>query len=396
MRSDEDHVSVVVDRRAELVGLASELGPAMAARAERYDREASFPYEDFDDLRATGLLGLCIPVEYGGLGATFADYCRVSNEIARHAPATALTFNMHCVTMLLTGQIAGDLSFTSAELAVLERRRQALYGGVVEEGVVHAQPFSEGNAPGATEGIATVAELGEGGFVVTGRKMFASLSEAAHVHNIVAKVPGDDRVRFIGVPAGAPGLSIVGPWDPVGMRATLSRTLVFDHVSVPGENEWLPPGGFDQAAMRWPHFYLTLSFTYLGLMQAVLDETAGYLHRTGRGASAMKQQGWAQLQLRYEQARALQHLAADEAGVDPTPAAVRRAWAALVTVMDGAPEMASLGLRLAGGRALLKPEPLERLYRDARCGAVMLPWSVEVCLERLGRAGLVAEEGAPA
>ena len=209
-------------------------------------------------------------------------------------------------------------------------------------------------------------------------------------------MPGDDGVRFLGVPAGAPGLTIAGPWDPLGMRATLSRTLVFDRVAVPEDHEWLPSGGFDQAATRWPHFYLTLSFTYLGLMQAVLDETAAYLQRTGRGGSPMKQQGWAQLQLRYEQARALQHAAVDEAGVDPTPAQVRRAWAALVTVMDGAPEMASLGLRLAGGRALLKPEPLERLYRDARCGAVMLPWSVEVCLERLGRAGLVADEGAPA
>jgi alkylation response protein AidB-like acyl-CoA dehydrogenase len=389
-------VSVVVDRRAQLVGLASELGPAMAARAEVHDRDASFPYEDFDDLRAAGFLGLCIPVEYGGLGASFADYCRISNEIARHAPATALAFNMHCVTMLLTGQIAGDLTFTSGELATLERRRRSLYGGVIDGGALHAQPFSEGNAPGATEGIATVAEPTEGGFVVTGRKVFASLSEAAQLHNIVARVPGDDRVRFIGVPAGAPGVSITGPWDPVGMRATLSRTLVFDHVSVPAEHEWLPAGGFDQAATRWPHFYLTLSFTYLGLMQAVLDETDGYLQRTGRVESSMKQHGWAQLRLRYEQARALQHAAADEAGVDPTSDAVWRAWAALVTVMDGAPEMASLGLRLAGGRALLKPEPLERLYRDARCGAVMLPWSVEVCLERLGRSGLVPDEGAPA
>jgi alkylation response protein AidB-like acyl-CoA dehydrogenase len=63
--------------------------------------------------------------------------------------------------------------------------------------------------------------------------------------------------------------------------------------------------------------------------------------------------------------------------------------------MDGAAEMASLALRVCGGRALLKPEPLERLYRDARCGATMLPWSVEVCLDQLGGFGLV-EEGPPA
>jgi alkylation response protein AidB-like acyl-CoA dehydrogenase len=385
-----------VTERRRLVGVAAELGPGFAARAERHDREASFPYEDFDDLREAGFLGLCIAKRYGGLGASFADYCRVANELARHSPATALSFNMHCVTMLLTGQIADDLTFTEHELATLERRRRLLYDGVIDGGAIHAQPFSEGNARGATEGIATVAEPTEGGFLVTGRKIFASLSEAAQVHNIVARAPGDERVRFLGVPAGAPGLTIEGPWDPVGMRATLSRTLVFDRVAVPADHEWLPAGGFDQAATRWPHFYLTLSFAYLGLMRAVLDETASNLQRTARGSAPMKQHGWAQLQLRYEQARALQHSAVDEAGVDPTPDELSRAWAALVTVMEGAPEVASLGLRLAGGRALLKPEPLERLYRDARCGAVMLPWSVEVCLERLGRAGLVDDEGPPA
>ena len=87
--------------------------------------------------------------------------------------------------------------------------------------------------------------------------------------------------------------------------------------------------------------------------------------------------------------------AVDEAGVDPSPDAVRRAWASMVTSMEAAPAVASTALRLCGGRALLKPQALERLYRDARCGATMLPWSVDVCLERLGRAGLVDDDAEP-
>jgi alkylation response protein AidB-like acyl-CoA dehydrogenase len=383
-----------VDRPA-LVGTAAELGAVFAKRAERHDREASFPYDDFADLHEAGFLSLCVPLAWGGLGASFADYCRVSNELGRHAPATALSYNMHCVTMLLAGEIADGLTWTAEERATLEARRRTLYGGVVDGGTLHAQPFSEGNAPGATEGIATLAEPVDGGYLVTGRKIFASLSEAAQIHNVVAMVPGDERVRFLGVPAGSEGLSITGEWDPVGMRATLSRTLVLDRVFVPAEHEWLPPGGFDQAATRWPHFFMTLSFSYLGLQRGVLDETLAYLLRSGRAGNPIKQQGWAQLQLRYEQARALQHAAVDEAGVDPSPEQLRRAWAAIVTVMDGAAEMASLAMRVCGGRSLLKPEPLERLYRDARCGATMLPWSVEACLERLGGLGLV-DGGPPA
>lgn len=382
--------------RQQLVARAAEMGTSFAGRATKYDAEASFPYDDFAELRDAGFLALCVPEHFGGLGADFATYCRVANEIGRHAPATALAFNMHCVTMLLAGQIADDLTWTDGERQILEDRRRVLYAGVVEQGTLHSQPFSEGNAPGATAGFSTRAEPVEGGYRISGRKIFASLSEAADVHNIVAMVPGDHRVRFLGLPANADGVHIEGDWDPVGMRATLSRTLVFDNVFVPLANEWLPPGGFDQAATRWPHFYLTLSFSYLGLMGGVLDHTLAYLLRSGRQDHPIKQQGWAQLQLRYEQALALQHAAVDEAGVDPTPDQLRRAWTSLITVMEGAPDMASTALRVAGGRALLKPEPLERLYRDARCGATMLPWSVEVCLERLGRFGLTDESEAPA
>jgi alkylation response protein AidB-like acyl-CoA dehydrogenase len=60
--------------------------------------------------------------------------------------------------------------------------------------------------------------------------------------------------------------------------------------------------------------------------------------------------------------------------------------------MEGVAELASLAVRVCGGRSMLRPSYLEQAYRDARAGATMLPWSVEVCLERLGRSGLYADE----
>jgi alkylation response protein AidB-like acyl-CoA dehydrogenase len=380
----------------ELLATADELGARFAKRAERHDREASFPFDDFDDLRAAGFLALCVPADHGGLGADFATYARVSRQVGRHAPATALAFNMHCVTMLVTGPIADDLTWTADEDAARRERRAALYRGVVEEGHLHAQPFSEGQSAGALAGYTTTAEPVDGGYLVTGRKIFASLADAADVHNVVAVSPGDPRIRLLGVTRDSPGLRIEGEWDPLGMRATSSRTLVMDRVFVPLEREWLPVGGFDQAATRWPHLYLTLSFTYLGLAVGVLDATRRYLLDSGRGHQPVKQHGWAAMQLAVERADALVLRAVDEAGVDPSPEQVRRAWAAVVTAMETAPEVSSTALRVCGGRSLLKPQPLERLYRDARCGATMLPWSVDVCLERLGRAGLDDGEEPPA
>ena len=64
---------------SELVALAADLGERrFAPRAERYDREGSFPVENYDHPRAAGLLGLCIPSRYGGLGADYETYCQVA------------------------------------------------------------------------------------------------------------------------------------------------------------------------------------------------------------------------------------------------------------------------------------------------------------------------------
>jgi alkylation response protein AidB-like acyl-CoA dehydrogenase len=387
-----------LERRAELVARVRDLGPAFAERAPAYDRDAAFPAANWDDLREAGFLALCIPEEHGGLGADFASYARVSEELGRWDGSTALTFNMHTATMLLVGQIADDLDLSDEERAVHEERRAALYRGVVDDGHIHAQPFSEGLAAGPTAGVATMARPVDGGWLVTGHKIFASLSDAADSHNVICRAEGEEQIRFLGVPADADGLRIEGAWDPLGMRGTISKNLVMEDVFVPADREYLPPGAFDQMAARWPHFYLTLSFTFLGLTRAAIDFTRDYLSGVSgpgdRRAHPQKQAGWAQMHLAHEAAEALLHRVVDEAGADPTPEQLRRAWTAQVTVMETAPEVASLAIRVCGGRSLLRPQALERIYRDARCGATMLPWSVETCLDRLGRAGLLDDEPA--
>ena len=392
VRNSEDGAMLLSERGRELVDIVARLGPVFEERVYRYDRDAAFPTENFADLRDVGFLGLCIPVEHGGLGADFTTYALVSEEIGRHCGSTGLTFNMHSATMLLTGFIADRLDLDPVDRATLVRRRAAIYRGVIEHGHIHSQPFSEGLLPGATQGYATRATRVDGGWSLTGRKIFASLSDAADRHNVVATVEGDDTVRLFSVPADSVGVRIVGEWDPLGMRGTISKDLILDGVVVPDDAEIVPAGMFDQAARRFPYFYMTLSFTFLGLMRGALDFTRDYLRGvTGpldRRHNPQKQAGWAEMLLRYERAQALHYRVLGEVGVDPDDDQVRRAWVAVVTCMESAPEVCSLAVRVCGGRSLLRPQALERLYRDARCGSTMLPWSVEVCLDRLGRAGL--------
>ncbi|MGZ4674825.1 MAG: acyl-CoA dehydrogenase family protein [Ilumatobacteraceae bacterium] len=385
---------MTVDRN-ELVSRVRALAPVLTERAVRYDREASFPFENFADFRRRGLLAMCVPVRYGGLGASYADYVRVSEEIGRYCGATALTFNMHNATMLWCGEVADALTMSDGERTTHESIRAEMFRGVVEDGRIHSQPFSEGLAPGATAGVATRARPVDGGWRVTGRKIFASLSGAANFYNVICQVPGEDTIRFLGVPAHAEGVSCVDDWDPLGMRGTVSRTLLMDDAFVPATNEWLPAGMYNQAAERYPWLFLSLCPSYLGLTGGVLDVTRAYLRGELPGQSAgarrdhpMKQIGWGHMQLRHEQARALLYRAVDEATLDPSERDLVLGWSAAYTVMEHAAEVASTAIRVCGGQAMLKHLPLERMYRDARLGSLMLPWSAEVCMERLSRARL--------
>jgi alkylation response protein AidB-like acyl-CoA dehydrogenase len=382
--------------RDEMVARVRELGPAFTERAVRYDRDAVFPWENFADLEDAGLLALCVPREYGGVGASYADYARVSAEIGRYCGATALTFNMHNATMLWAGQVADLLDFTAEDRALHHRRRAELFRGVVEDGVIHSQPFSEGISAGATSGVHTKAEPVEGGFRVTGRKIFASLSGAANRYNVTCQVPGEPFIRLLSIPADADGIQIVGDWDPLGMRGTVSRTLLFEDVFVPVDNEVLPPRGYDQAAQRFPFLFMSLAPSYLGLTQGILDFTRAYLRGESAGQPpgsarrdlVQKQVGWAQMQIDYETSRAVLFDVLDHTEIDPDEELLARAWVAVYTVMENANKVASLAIRVCGGQSMLKHLPLERMYRDSRLGITMLPWSGEVCLDRLGKARL--------
>ena len=381
--------------REELVERVRTLAPTLRERAVVYDREARFPAENFADFRANGLLGMCVPKKYGGGGATYADYVRVSEEIGRSCGATALTFNMHNATMLWCGEVSDLLHLDSLQRARHEEIRSGMFGGVIEHGHIHSQPFSEGTSPGETAGVGTIAIPVSGGWLVSGRKIFASLSGAADHYNVTAQVPGEDFIRLLGVPARASGVSIVDDWDPLGMRGTVSRTLLMHDAFVPETSEWMPPGAYNQAVHRYPWLFLSLCPAYLGLTAGILDFTAQYLRGeapgqrgTARRDHPVKQSGWAQMQLRYEQSGALLHFAIDSATIDPTEAQLVTGWSAAATVMENAAEVASSAIRVCGGQSMFKSLPLERMYRDARLGATMLPWSGEVCLERLGRARL--------
>jgi Acyl-CoA dehydrogenase, N-terminal domain len=110
---------------------------------DRHDCAASFPFDDYADLRTEGLLGLCVPERYDGLGADYETYCLVAEQLAPGNASTALTFNMRCLAMLMMGPIADSMPMSPTVRERHEKLRAAKFREVVEDGAFYGQPHSE-------------------------------------------------------------------------------------------------------------------------------------------------------------------------------------------------------------------------------------------------------------
>ncbi len=385
-------------QQRELIALAAQLGrDKFAPRAAQHDRDATFPFDNYEDLRQAGLLTICVPKAHGGMGADFATYGMVAAEIGRHCGATALSYNMHVCSTLWAGLIADALDMTPEQRADHEANRAIHFRNIVQGGKVYSQPFSEGGAAAAGKAPwGTLAKPVEGGYVINGKKIFASLAGAADFYGVLCTLdkPGATQKDslYLAVPADAEGVSVVGDWDPLGMRGTVSRNLIFQDVFVPETARMMPEGLYFQAASRYPHMFATLSPTYMGVAQAAYDFTVQYLRAEVPGMPPVKRRMYptkqyavAEMRIKLEATRALFLQNARDARLDPDKDTRMRLYAAHYTIMENANDICRLAIRTCGGQSMLKSLPLERLYRDSRCGSLMLPWTAELCMDRLGR-----------
>jgi alkylation response protein AidB-like acyl-CoA dehydrogenase len=298
--------------------------------------------------------------------------------------------------------------------AVRERHetlRAVKFREVVEDGAFYGQPHSEPVEEGETDrnlGVGgrrfgTTARKVDGGYVVNGRKFFVSLGGAAPYYATPAIRLGDEpwieRTLYLKIPKNAPGVSFPGEWDPMGMRATVSRDMVLENVFVPDDAEVLPPGLFGAMYNAFPHLFISFSATFLGLMQAAYDAALAYLGGRMPGAPnphttlAAKGPAVAEMLFAIEAARALYYRAISEARVDPPPEAVQRARAAHVTVQRAVVAITQEAIRICGGRAFLKRYPLERYARDARAAALMRPWTQELATQQAWETALGVNGG---
>ena len=217
----------LADAEADLIERARRFGArVLAPRAAEHDRAATFPIENFRDMHGEGLLAICVPRAEGGSG-------QASAPIAWPPPSSAAIAARPrcpgtCTSARRCGPARSPTSSSSRPPSAPSTiaRRSLHYRRIVHDGTIYSQPFSEGGAAAAgVVAFGTEARPVDGGFVVTGKKIFASLSGAADYYGVLCTERGEDEAAsrrntlYLAVPANAPGVSVVGDWDPLGMRA---------------------------------------------------------------------------------------------------------------------------------------------------------------------------------
>jgi alkylation response protein AidB-like acyl-CoA dehydrogenase len=341
-------------------------------RAPTYDRENRFFDEDFEDLRQAGYLTIAVPEDLGGAGMTLAQVIREQRRLAYSAPATALAVNMH---VYWTG-VAADLR-RMGDSSLEWLLREAADGEVFAAG--HAEIGNDLPVLLST----STAERVDGGYRLSGHKMFSSLTPVwtrLGVHAMDMSDPAAPKVVHAFIPRGTPGYTVKETWDTLGMRPTRSDDTLLEGVFVPDRYiaRKVAPGAIDHfvgAVFAWA--LLNFGSVYYAIATRARDiAITSALKKTSLGLSRSMayhpeiQHLFSEMQLLIEaMGPQLDSVAEDwSTGVDHGAAWPMKIVAAKFNCVEGAKKVVDLAMTASGGSGMFKGNELERLYRDVRCG----------------------------
>jgi alkylation response protein AidB-like acyl-CoA dehydrogenase len=354
---------------------ANALASEFAGRAALHDRDASFPFENFNQLSEAGLLALTVPTALGGAGAGALEAARVINIFGKADPSTALVLSMHYIQHLVMarsthwpGRLARKLARETVE-------------GVALINALRVEPDlgspSRGGLP------ATVARKTETGWRLSGRKIYSTGAPILKWYAVWAKTDEPDvRVGLFLVPAGLPGTRILETWDHLGLRASGSHDIVFDDVVFPLDHEidvrkpeqW-QVADFTQATVH----AIFIAAIYDGVARAARDWLTEFLKNrvpSNLGAPlatlprAQDIVGGIEARLAVN-ARLIESFAGDYD--DGVVLSASESNIIKLTVTNNAVAIVEDALSLTSNHGLTRANPLERHYRDVLCGRVHTP-----------------------
>lgn len=343
-----------------------------AERSGRYDLENRFFHEDFNDLQQAGYLTVAVPKELGGRGMSLAQVSREQRRLAYYAPATALGINMH----LYWVGLAADL-WRNGDRSIEWLLKEALEGEVFSAG--HSERGNDLPVLLSTSS----AERVEGGFRITGHKMFGSLAPVwtrYGLHATWADADGGPKIVHAFLPRGHDGYRIVETWDTMGMRATRSDDVLLEGAFVPDKYvaRILPTGTADQFVLgifAWA--LLGFANIYYGVAQRAIDlALPGIKNKASLAVSRTMahhpgiQHTVAEMMLAFDAIGPhIDRISADWSdGIDHGATWPAKIVSAKHHAAEACWQIVDKAMEVSGGAGMFRISELERLFRDARCG----------------------------
>ena len=381
----------------QIIELCRELGQNFVSRAAKYDKEGSFPVENFQEIKDAGLLGIMIPKKYGGMGADFLTYTRALEQLSKGDASTGLTFNMHNIAV-------GSLSELNIEGigGSREKRMSEFIGWVYDQSIKEKKLFASASSePGIGahfSKLKTLYKRVDGGFKINGVKNWVSMAGYADYYVVAARAEESDSevpsISFLIVEKENPNARVEFTWDVLGMRATSTNPVYFEDCFVPTEALFLGSEGMALYKIaREPHWLVGgYNGVYLGICSATFEFMVEYLKKkkipgtqTPLSEDTRIQHKVGELYAQLEATRSVTYSAARLVAARPgTPEANTAIHHAKFMVSELGPRLTSEAIRICGGSTISKTMPLERYFREARCGGLM-PATSDECLFYLGK-----------
>jgi acyl-CoA dehydrogenase len=371
---EKEKPAVSAEASRDWMEAADRICSVIAAEAAQHDNEDSFVTRGFELLKAEGFFKACVPVEFGGYGATIAEMCAVIRKMAASCGSTALAFSMHTH---LVATAAWRFKHQKAPTDGLLKR-------VAAENLILVSSGGSDWLKSAGQAVKV-----EGGFNITATKVFSSSSPMGDM--LMTSCVYDDpqagpTVLHFGVPLKAKGVTIKNTWRAMGMRGTGSNDIELKEVFIAdaGIAGKRPQG-------KWHMLFHTISMiafpiiysAYLGVAEGARARAVALAKkRAGDDSTAYLVGEMENAFFTAETMHAEMIRIAETA--QPGPETTNRIMMGRTQVAGHAIRTIECAMEAAGGASFYRDTGIERAFRDVQ-GARFHPLQAKPQLRYTGR-----------
>jgi len=327
-----------------------------------WDDNQIFPVEVFKKLGELGLMGVLVPLEYGGAGFSYNEYVTAIEQLAKFDPSIALSMAAH--NSLCTGHI---LQFGN------EEQKKKWLPKLASAEYIGAWGLTEHNTGSDAGGMATTAVKDGDFWVLNGAKNFITHAISCDIAVVIARTgeKGDSHAMtaFV-IEKGSSGFSTGKKEDKLGMRASETAELIFDNCRVPNKNILGSVGdGFIQSMKVLDGGRISIAALSLGIAKGAYESALQYSKERvqfGKPISHFQAIAFklADMVTEIEAAELLTYQAAHKKNKGETmtlQGAMSKYFSSEVAV-----KVSSDAVQVLGGYGYTKDFPVERYYRDSK------------------------------